>query len=112
MFHAPTNKKDEWWPLKINLIKRLGRIIDEQVFVALRLCRMMDIIIDRYQEKVNGSVAQKMATFSSTNPQFPNESQVPKVDTLGPIKSFFEYAHIDLALNFSSPVLSKDHCKD
>ena len=30
-----------------------------------------------------------MATFSSTVPQFSNGSQVPKVDTLGTIKSFF-----------------------
>ena len=89
MFPAPTNKKDEWWPLKSNLIKRLGRIIDEQVFVALRLCRIMDIIIDGYQEEVNGSVEQKIAIFSSTVPQFSNDSEVPKVDTLGPIKSFF-----------------------
>ena len=89
MFPVPTNRKDEWWPLKSNLIKRLGLIIDEQVFVAFRLCRIMDIIIDGYQEKVNGSVEQKMATFSSTVPQFSNESQVPTVDTLGPISCFF-----------------------
>ena len=89
MFPAPTNKKDERWPLKSNLIKRLGRIMDEQVFVARRLCRIMDIIIDGYQEEVNGSVEQKIAIFSSTVPHFSNWSQVPKVDTLGPIKSFF-----------------------